>query len=176
MENCFLLNMEVPQRIIHLEELSRSNEKYIPQTYKLDCGISTKKIRRIPNSFQQRMLLLSSYLSNMPIGETKAGAEVKAAKELEQLSLIGTYTEDRIYSSVIWGWINKEFDGGKYKHGKNLRGVLKLLPKVPKDIKNNLYKSNWENLEKNKEQVITDAAKASKDFFARHGIDARPKL
>lgn len=135
-----LREMPVEQRIAELFELSESDEELIPENYRLDFGLRGK-IPKIPNEFFQRMLLLSSYISgtvltpNTP--QNIVSKEIQFAKELEMLSLMGTYTEERIYASVVWALANGWFDVSKSKYAylKNLSGVYKILPRVPENLK-----------------------------------------
>lgn len=55
-------------------------------------------------------------------------------------------------------------------------GELKDSIQLGKSLYQSTNDRNWRKLQNNKEEIINNAAKASQEFAAKHGITARPKI
>lgn len=118
-------------------------------------------------------------------GAVDWGREGKHATKLIRSLITLKYTMEDIIYCMAWAYQTEQF---KY-YATSSTSVPKLMPKFldlrrtgklkdslslkPKESAND---RNWKELQKNKEEILKDAAKASQQLNSRHGITAKPRI
>lgn len=129
--------------------------------------------------------LLNEITNILASGAVDWAREGKHATKLVRSLITLKYTMEDILYCMAWAYQTEQF---KF-YAISSTSVSKLMPKFldlkrTDQLKDSLslkprestHDRNWRELQKNKEEIINNAARDTKEFAIKHGITARPKL